>query len=104
MGFTPSEQEAVFLTISRANCCTYCTGAHSMVAGKKSGVPVDVLETLREGETLPDVKLQALSCFVEAMVLSRGNPGQEAVEEVLAAVIWKTTYWVLPTGLIPRRC
>lgn len=84
-GFTPPEQEVVFLTISRVNGCTYCTAAHSMIADKKSGVPADVLDALRKGETLPDEKLQALSTFVEAMVVSRGNPGQKAVDAFLAA-------------------
>ncbi|SDZ56604.1 uncharacterized peroxidase-related enzyme [Jannaschia faecimaris] len=84
-GFTPPEQEVVFLTISRVNGCTYCTAAHSMVADKSSGVPADVLKALRDGETLPDEKLQALSSFAEEMVLSRGNPGQDAVDAFLAA-------------------
>ncbi len=84
-GFTPAEQETVFLTISRVNGCTYCTAAHSMLADKKSGVPADSLAALRAGSDLPDVKLQAVASFTEAMVLSRGNPGKAAVDAFLAA-------------------
>lgn len=84
-GFTPAEQETVFLTISRVNGCTYCTAAHSMIADKWSGVPADSLAALRAGEVLPDAKLQALAAFTESMVLSRGNPGKAAVEAFLAA-------------------
>lgn len=84
-GFTPAEQETVFLTISRVNGCTYCTAAHSMIADKKSGVPSDSLAALRSGEDLPDAKLQAVAEFTEAMVLSRGNPSKAVVDGFLAA-------------------
>lgn len=84
-GFTPAEQETVFLTISRVNGCTYCTAAHSMIADKKSGVPADSLAALRDGRDLPDAKLGAVARFTEAMVVSRGNPGKDAVDAFLAA-------------------
>ncbi len=84
-GFTPAEQETVFLTISRVNGCTYCMAAHSMIADKKSGVAEESLKALRDGSDLPDPKLQAVAAFTEAMVLSRGNPGQQAVDDFLAA-------------------
>ena len=84
-GFTPAEQETVFLTISRVNGCHYCTAAHSMIAEKKSGVPAGSLAALRDGRPLPDPKLQAVAVFTEAMVVSRGNPGKEAVDAFLAA-------------------
>jgi len=84
-GFTPAEQETVFLTISRINGCTYCMAAHSMIADKKSGVPADSLAALRDGNTLPDASLNAVAKFTEAMVESRGNPGKDAVEAFLNA-------------------
>jgi len=84
-GFTPAEQETVFLTISRVNGCTYCTAAHSMLADKKSGVPADSLAALRDGSALPDAKLNAVAKFTEAMVVSRGSPDKQAVNDFLAA-------------------
>lgn len=84
-GFTPAEQETVFLTISRINGCTYCMAAHTMIATRRSGVPADSLAALRAGETLPDTKLQAVAAFTEAMVVSRGRPEQAAVDAFLAA-------------------
>ncbi|MGE0701810.1 MAG: carboxymuconolactone decarboxylase family protein, partial [Hyphomicrobiaceae bacterium] len=80
-----AEQETVFLTISRVNGCTYCTAAHSMIADKKSGVPADSLAALRHGGDLPDAKLDAVAKFTEVMVVSRGNPGKDAVDAFLAA-------------------
>ncbi|MDE3080397.1 MAG: carboxymuconolactone decarboxylase family protein [Paracoccaceae bacterium] len=79
-GFTPVEQEVIFLTISRLNGCRYCTAAHSMIADKMSKVPADVLAALRSGETLPDARLEALAQFTREMVEHRGQPGAAAVK------------------------
>ncbi|MDE2256123.1 MAG: carboxymuconolactone decarboxylase family protein [Betaproteobacteria bacterium] len=76
-GFTPVEQEVVFLAISRFNGCSYCTAAHSMIADKMSKVPADALAALRDGRPLPDAKLQALAEFSTIMVQSRGAPTPE---------------------------
>jgi len=84
-GFTPPEQETVFLTISRINDCAYCMAAHSMIADKKSGVPADSLRALRDGTALPDPQLDAVARFTAAMVEARGNPGRKAVDDFLAA-------------------
>lgn len=71
-GFTPPEQEVVFLTISRVNGCAYCMAAHSMIAEKKSKLPADVLMAIREDGAIPDPKLEALSRLTRAVVEKRG--------------------------------
>ena len=77
--FTSQEQEVVFLTISMLNNCEYCTGAHSMIADKMSGVDAATLASLREGQTIPDAKLAALADFTRVMVETAGNPTKESV-------------------------
>lgn len=84
-GFTPIEQEVVFLSISRFNGCTYCMAAHSMIADKMSKVPADVLAALRDGNPLPDAKLQELATFSTIMVKSRGTPTPEQLAAFKAA-------------------
>ena len=84
-GFTPAEQETVFLTISRINGCTYCMAAHSMIADKMSGVPEGDLAALREGRELPDPKLNAVAKFTEAMVTARGTPDKATLDAFLDA-------------------
>ena len=84
-GFTPAEQEVVFLTISRLNGCGYCMAAHSMIAAKKSGVPGPVLAAIREEKPIPDDKLATLAAFTETMVESRGLPVKAEVNAFLAA-------------------
>jgi len=84
-GFTPPEQETVFLAISRATGCDYCTAAHSMIADKMSKVPAASLAALRTGTPLPDPKLEALAKFTRSMVYKRGAPDPTAVTAFLAA-------------------
>lgn len=73
-GFTPVEQEVVFLVISRGNGCAYCMSAHSFVADVMSKVPTDVTDAIRTGRPIADAKLQALATFTQVMFDSRGKP------------------------------
>jgi AhpD family alkylhydroperoxidase len=82
-GFTPIEQEVVFLTVSHVNDCHYCVAAHSMVADKMSGVPADMLESLRAGKPLVDPKLQTLAALSRELVEQRGQPSEQTVKNFL---------------------
>lgn len=84
-GFTPAEQEVVFLTISRGNGCDYCMAAHSMIAEKMSNVPVEVTEAIRNGQPIPDAKLAALATFTETLRETRGLPSKADVRAFLDA-------------------
>lgn len=78
-GFTPVEQEVIFLAISYDNNCEYCVAAHSMIADKMSGVPADVLKAIRAGEEIQDEKLAALDAFTHHMIETSGNPSKDAI-------------------------
>lgn len=78
-GFTPVEQEIIFLAINYDNHCEYCMAAHSMIADKMSGVPANILKAIRAGEEIPDTKLAALDAFTHEIVKTRGNPTKEAI-------------------------
>ena len=84
-GFTPAEQEVVFLTISRENGCHYCVAAHSFLADKKSGVPPAVTDAIRDGRPVPDAKLRALSEFTRALLAKRGWSDRADADAFLAA-------------------
>jgi len=71
-GFSPAEQEVVFLTISRENGCHYCVAAHSMIAEKMSGVPRTVIRAIRDGAPIPDSRLAALNDFTRTLLEKRG--------------------------------
>jgi uncharacterized peroxidase-related enzyme len=84
-GFTPVEQEVVFLAISRFNGCHYCVAAHSFVGDMMSKVPTDVTDAVRDGRPIADAKLEALRVFAHEMTESRGNPTPEQAQAFLAA-------------------
>ncbi len=84
-GFTPAEQEVVFLTISRTNGCRYCVAAHSFIADQMSKVPPAVTDAIRDGQEVPDAKLGALSTFTSTMVMTRGLPARRDVDAFLSA-------------------
>jgi len=84
-GFTPAEQEVVFLTISYENGCDYCMAAHSVLADSQSKVPKEVTDAIRAGEPIGDPKLYALASFTRAILSKRGRPSQYDVSSFLDA-------------------
>ena len=84
-GFTPQEQEIIFLSIAFENDCDYCMAAHSFVADKMSKVPIEVTDAIRNNTKIEDAKYRALSTFSRLMTSKRGNPTPEEIEEFLAA-------------------
>jgi uncharacterized peroxidase-related enzyme len=84
-GFTPAEQEVVFLSVSYENGCEYCMAAHSFLADVQSKVPAEVTEALREGREIPDARLRELSRFTRILVQKRGWPRQRDLDLFRAA-------------------
>lgn len=84
-GFSPAEQEIVFLTISFDNGCDYCMAAHSMLADAFSKVPKEVTDSIRAGREIPDVKLRALAHFTRHLLQTRGRPTAAEAQAFLAA-------------------
>ncbi len=84
-GFTPAEQEVVFLTISRENECHYCMAAHSFVADNISKVPLEVTDAIRSDDVIADDKIAELRNFTRTMVVSRGHPNQYDVATFVQA-------------------
>jgi uncharacterized peroxidase-related enzyme len=83
-GFSPAEQEVIFLAISEVNGCSYCTAAHSMISEKRAGVAKPMLEAIRHNNDIPDARLAALFAFATEMVPSRGRLSREGAEAFLA--------------------
>ena len=78
-GFTPPEQEVVFLSIALENGCTYCVAAHSFVGDKMTQVPTEVTDAIRNETEIPDAKYKALSVFSKVMTEKRGLPSDADV-------------------------
>lgn len=83
-GFTPVEQEVVFLSVAYENNCEYCMAAHSFVGDMMTKVPTEVTDAIRAGEEIPDVKLAALSKLTRLLTANRGMVSQEEVDAFLS--------------------
>jgi uncharacterized peroxidase-related enzyme len=84
-GFTPPEQEVVFLSVAYENNCEYCMAAHSFVGDKMTNVPTEVTDAIRNNTEITDAKFRALSLFTRVMTAKRGNPSQEDIADFLNA-------------------
>jgi len=62
-GFSPQEQEVIFLSIAYENECEYCMAAHSFVGNTMTKVPIEVTNAIRNNTEIPDEKFKALSLF-----------------------------------------
>lgn len=83
-GFTPAEQEVIFLSVAYENNCEYCMGAHSLIADKMSKVPLEVTNAIREGKQIPNAKFAALSKLTRSLTVNRGNVSQAEIDAFLA--------------------
>ncbi len=82
--FDGTEQQIILMTTSFENNCTYCMAAHSTISNM-TGVPADVVESLRAGTAIADPKLNALATFVRSVVQNNGAVGDAATDAFLAA-------------------
>ena len=82
--FDGTEQQVITMTTSFINDCTYCMAAHSTIS-QMTGVPGDVVESLRSGSPIADPKLNALANFTRALVQNGGNVDAADVDAFLAA-------------------
>ncbi len=85
-----TERQVIMIANNRLNGCTYCVAAHTTIA-KGSGVNVHVLEALRNGTKIPDVKLEALHQFAVRINESRGWVEQSDLDALFAVGYNKQT-------------
>jgi len=97
---TAAEHQVVFLSVSYENNCHYCMAAHTSI-GQMSKVPQEVLDALRDGQKLPDPKLEALSQYAKATTVKRGRVSQEDIEQFYQAGFTKEQQFevILITGI-----
>lgn len=82
--FTPAERQIVLMTNNRLNGCTYCMAAHSTIS-KMQKIPADVIETLRNGTSFTDSKLEALRVFSTQVNQNRGVLSDADIDAFIAA-------------------
>jgi alkylhydroperoxidase family enzyme len=68
---TTLERQVVMMEANRFHEASYCVAAHSAVA-HAIGMPADWLRALREGQPLPDGRMEALRRFTSRVLERRG--------------------------------
>jgi len=85
-----TERQVIMIANNRLNGCPYCVAAHTTIA-KGSGVDNDVVQALRNGTEIPDVKLEALHQFAVRMNETRGWVAQNDLDALFAVGYDKQT-------------
>ena len=81
--FTRTELHVIWFTINIEHACHYCMSAHTPWA-MEHGVPQDVINTARAGDSYSDARLEALRVFTQAIVRKRGWVDDAAVDSYLS--------------------
>jgi uncharacterized peroxidase-related enzyme len=69
---SPVEQQLVALAVSEANDCRFCVAAHSTLAKHFAKADAALVGAVRNRESLPEPKLDALVTFTRKVVEQRG--------------------------------
>lgn len=68
-----TEREAVQITAAATHGCGFCVAGHSVVADKKAKLDKPIIDALRNKESVPHARLDAVARFTEAVIASRGS-------------------------------
>src|SRR4051812_33977340 len=78
------EREVVALTVAFENECHYCMAMHSaMLSGNPEAAPF--VQALRHGQSLADVRLEALRQFARSVLLDQGRVSENRWKALEAA-------------------
>lgn len=95
---TQQEQQAVLLTVSALNGCSYCKTVHTAL-GRMSKIDDETLKALIAFDPLPDAKLNALRDFTRKMVEERGWVDAGEVQQFLNAGYTKAQVFEVVSGV-----
>jgi len=83
-GFTFAETQVISLVVSYENDCEYCMAAHSWVGEMMAKIPTEVIEAIRNGQQIPDLKLNSLAKFTKSLTANKGKVSQQEVDDFIA--------------------
>ena len=98
---SPLEQHVVMMTSNYENRCHYCTAGHSMLM-RMMDMPADVIEALREGTPITDIKLEELRSFARDLLDARGHVGDARLRRFLDAGYNRRQALEVLTGLATK--
>ena len=80
----PVAREVVVLTVATGNGCHLCVAMHTATLVRHGAAP-ELIEALRTGAALPDLRLEALRRFTVAVLDHRGAVPDADLDALLAA-------------------
>lgn len=82
---TLAEREVVQITAASIHGCEFCVAGHSALSVKKAGVPAATVVALQQRGLTGDARLDAVSAFTRAVIVSRGAVGDGELQAFLDA-------------------
>ncbi|MEX0843959.1 MAG: carboxymuconolactone decarboxylase family protein [Balneolaceae bacterium] len=83
--FSPKEQQLAILAVSIENECNYCSAIHSTVLKNQLKVDGSIVNAVRNGEQVPDEKLNSLVTYVRTVVEKRGHVSESDLQAFIDA-------------------
>jgi len=83
--FTPEEQQLIILAVSVENKCHYCSAVHSFLLKNQLNVSEEIVDAVRNGDPLPDEKLETLVDYTRKAVTKRGFVDEQDLQVFLDA-------------------
>lgn len=82
---SPQEQQLAILAVSVENECHYCSAIHSTILKNQLDTDEAIVNAVRNGDTLPDAKLNALVTYARTVVEKRGHVAEQDIQSFLNA-------------------
>ena len=73
------------MTVSIENKCHYCSAIHSTILKNQLGVDGSIVNAVRNGDPVPDKKLNALVSYIRSVVSKREFVDEPEIEAFLDA-------------------
>ena len=80
-----AEREVVQITAARLHGCEFCVAGHTSVALKKAQLDKLTVQQLHLGGSTGNTRLDAVARFTAEVIASRGNVGDGALADFVAA-------------------
>ncbi len=82
---SPEEHNIIQMTVAVENRCKYCTSGHQMAGGAFFGSDENDLEAIRNEETIPNEKFDALRSFTLDVYRGKGRVSDKVLNHFFSA-------------------
>lgn len=80
-----AEREVIQITAASTNGCDFCVAGHTKIAKKLLQLDDELVEALRQVDSLPDEKLNALAVFTLQVINKKGQVSDDDLKAFYAA-------------------